>query len=59
MAKTCTLESPNNGGGKVYQFDAAFGAESSTESVYETVGSVVVEAVLEGYNGIYKSSLNL
>ncbi|XP_033220009.1 osmotic avoidance abnormal protein 3-like [Belonocnema kinseyi] len=52
LAKTCTLDNPNNGGGgKVYQFDAAFGPESSTESVYEAVGSVVVEAVLEGYNG--------
>ncbi|KAJ8686503.1 hypothetical protein QAD02_022297, partial [Eretmocerus hayati] len=38
-------------GGKVYQFDAAFGPEISTEMVYEDVGSYVVEAVLDGYNG--------
>lgn len=47
IAKTCTLEG-SRGGGQVYQFDAAFGPESTTEKVYEDVGSVVVEAVLEG-----------
>ncbi|XP_015118817.1 osmotic avoidance abnormal protein 3 isoform X2 [Diachasma alloeum] len=50
IAKTCTLEG-STGGGKSYQFDAAFGPDSTTEKVYEDVGSVVVEAVLEGYNG--------
>lgn len=35
----------------MYQFDAAFGPEASTESLYENVGSVIVEAVLDGYNG--------
>ncbi|XP_066581375.1 osmotic avoidance abnormal protein 3-like [Prorops nasuta] len=50
LSKCCTLESSGGTGGKVYQFDAAFGSESSTESVYEDVGSVVVEAVLDGYN---------
>ncbi|KAI4473320.1 hypothetical protein M0802_016185 [Mischocyttarus mexicanus] len=55
LTKCCTLENPSstNGlpGGKVYQFDATFGAEASTELVYEDVGSVIVEAVLHGYNG--------
>ncbi|KAK2588714.1 hypothetical protein KPH14_001604 [Odynerus spinipes] len=54
LTKCCTLESPSSNGvtgGKVYQFDAAFGPEASTESVYEDVGSVIVEAVLDGYNG--------
>ncbi|KAL2747090.1 osmotic avoidance abnormal protein 3-like isoform X2 [Vespula maculifrons] len=55
LSKCCTLENPSaNGnltGGKVYQFDAAFGSDSSTELVYEDVGSVIVEAVLHGYNG--------
>ncbi|CAG5073122.1 Similar to KIF17: Kinesin-like protein KIF17 (Homo sapiens), partial [Cotesia congregata] len=50
LSKNCTLEG-TGGSGKVYQFDAAFGSESSTEKVYEDVGSVIVEAVLEGYNG--------
>ncbi|XP_076293820.1 osmotic avoidance abnormal protein 3 isoform X2 [Lasioglossum baleicum] len=49
ITKCCTLES--GGSGKVYQFDAAFAPEASTESVYENVGSVIVEAVLDGYNG--------
>ena len=35
----------------MYQFDAVFGADVSNEMVYENVGSYVVEAVLEGYNG--------
>ena len=35
----------------MYQFDAAFGPEATTEFVYENVGSVIVEAVLDGYNG--------
>ncbi|XP_043496897.1 osmotic avoidance abnormal protein 3-like [Polistes fuscatus] len=54
LTKCCTLENPSSNGlagGKVYQFDAAFGAEASTELVYEDVGSVIVEAVLHGYNG--------
>lgn len=54
LSKCCTLEGPaaaGPGNGKVYQFDAAFGAEATTESVYENVGSVIVEAVLDGYNG--------
>lgn len=52
IAKTCTLENDfNNGTARVYQFDAAFGIDASTETVYENVGSVIVEAVLEGYNG--------
>ncbi|KAF3420365.1 hypothetical protein E2986_00290 [Frieseomelitta varia] len=53
-SKCCTLECPAAGGagnGKVYQFDAAFDPQSTTESVYENVGSVIVEAVLDGYNG--------
>ncbi|KAK0183234.1 hypothetical protein PV327_001294 [Microctonus hyperodae] len=50
ISKNCTLDGAG-GGGKVYQFDATFGPESSTERVYEDVGSVIVEAVLEGYNG--------
>ncbi|CAL7938713.1 unnamed protein product [Xylocopa violacea] len=52
-SKCCTLECPagGTGNGKVYQFDAAFGPEATTESVYENVGSVIVEAVLDGYNG--------
>ncbi|KAG8035349.1 hypothetical protein G9C98_006795 [Cotesia typhae] len=50
LSKNCTLEG-TGGSGKMYQFDAAFGPESSTEKVYEDVGSVIVEAVLEGYNG--------
>ncbi|KAG7200738.1 hypothetical protein KM043_001287 [Ampulex compressa] len=52
QTKCCTLECPRAGtpNGKVYQFDAAFGQDATTESVYENVGSVVVEAVLEGYN---------
>ncbi|XP_076396060.1 osmotic avoidance abnormal protein 3 isoform X2 [Megachile rotundata] len=52
-SKCCTLESPSGltGGGKVYQFDATFGPDASTETVYENVGSVIVEAVLDGYNG--------
>ncbi|XP_044594577.1 osmotic avoidance abnormal protein 3-like isoform X2 [Cotesia glomerata] len=50
LSKNCTLEG-TGGSGKVYQFDAAFGPECSTEKVYEDVGSVIVEAVLEGYNG--------
>ncbi|XP_034952059.1 osmotic avoidance abnormal protein 3-like [Chelonus insularis] len=49
-SKSCTLEGDGNTG-KVYQFDAAFGSTCSTEKVYDDVGSVVVEAVLEGYNG--------
>ncbi|XP_047343754.1 kinesin-like protein KIN-14E isoform X5 [Vespa velutina] len=55
LTKCCTLENPSSNGnltgGKVYQFDAAFGSDSSTELVYEDVGSVIVEAVLHGYNG--------
>ncbi|EFN80436.1 osmotic avoidance abnormal protein 3 isoform X2 [Harpegnathos saltator] len=52
LTKSCTLEgSAAAGSGKVYQFDAAFGSSSTTESVYENVGSMIVEAVLEGYNG--------
>lgn len=51
LTKSCTLESSSDGSGKVYQFDATFGPSSTTESVYEDVGSVIVEAVLEGYNG--------
>lgn len=52
LTKSCTLEnSAAAGSGKVYQFDATFGTSSTTESVYENVGSVIVEAVLEGYNG--------
>ncbi|KOX78531.1 Osmotic avoidance abnormal protein 3 [Melipona quadrifasciata] len=53
-SKCCTLECPAAGGagnGKVYQFDAAFDPQETTESVYENVGSVIVEAVLDGYNG--------
>ncbi|XP_050491691.1 osmotic avoidance abnormal protein 3-like isoform X2 [Bombus huntii] len=53
-SKCCTLECPaaaGPGNGKVYQFDAAFGPEATTEFVYENVGSVIVEAVLDGYNG--------
>jgi len=50
LTKSCTLENAS-GNGKVYQFDAAFGPSATTESVYEDVGSVIVEAVLEGYNG--------
>lgn len=53
-SKCCTLECPAAGGagnGKVYQFDAAFDPQATTESVYENVGSVIVEAVLDGYNG--------
>ncbi|XP_029045056.2 osmotic avoidance abnormal protein 3-like [Osmia bicornis bicornis] len=52
-SKCCTLEGPTGGtgSGKVYQFDAAIGPEASTETVYENVGSVIVEAVLDGYNG--------
>ncbi|XP_063992745.1 osmotic avoidance abnormal protein 3-like isoform X2 [Diachasmimorpha longicaudata] len=50
IAKTCTLDG-SPGAGKSYQFDAAFGPDSTTEKLYEDVGSVVVEAVLEGYNG--------
>ncbi|XP_023287715.1 osmotic avoidance abnormal protein 3 [Orussus abietinus] len=51
-SKSCTLESTSPGtSGKVFQFDAAFGSESTTESLYEDVGSVIVEAVLDGYNG--------
>ncbi len=48
-SRTCSLSDASNA--KVYQFDAAFGPEASTEAVYEEVGSYVVEAVLEGYNG--------
>lgn len=53
LSKCCTLECPagGTGNGKVYQFDAAFNPEATTESVYENVGSVIVEAVLDGYNG--------
>lgn len=54
LAKSCTLESTSaeaGGVGKVYQFDATFGPTASTESLYEDVGSVIVEAVLDGYNG--------
>ncbi|XP_032679944.1 osmotic avoidance abnormal protein 3-like [Odontomachus brunneus] len=52
LTKSCTLEnSAATGSGKIYQFDAAFGTSATTESVYENVGSVIVEAVLEGYNG--------
>lgn len=51
LTKSCILESSSSGGGKVYQFDAAFGSSATTESVYENVGSVIVEAVLDGYNG--------
>lgn len=50
IAKTCTLENSTDGG-KVFQFDAAFGPDCTTEQVYENVGSVIVEAVLNGYNG--------
>ncbi|GAB1861937.1 Kinesin-like protein [Camponotus japonicus] len=51
LTKSCTLESCAGGSGKIYQFDAAFSPSASTESVYENVGSVIVEAVLDGYNG--------
>ncbi|XP_018406926.1 PREDICTED: osmotic avoidance abnormal protein 3-like [Cyphomyrmex costatus] len=51
LTKSCTLENTTSGSGKVYQFDAAFSPSATTESVYEDVGSVIVEAVLEGYNG--------
>lgn len=51
LTKSCTLENATGGGGKVYQFDATFGPSATTELVYENVGSVIVEAVLEGYNG--------
>ncbi|KAL6267315.1 hypothetical protein P5V15_000390 [Pogonomyrmex californicus] len=51
LTKSCTLENADGGSGKVYQFDATFGPSATTESVYENVGSVIVEAVLEGYNG--------
>ncbi|XP_076230958.1 osmotic avoidance abnormal protein 3 [Calliopsis andreniformis] len=53
LSKCCTLECPAGGAGngKVYQFDATFGPEATTELVYENVGSVIVEAVLDGYNG--------
>lgn len=50
-SRTCSLSDKSSSNGKVYQFDAAFGPEASTEAVYEEVGSYVVEAVLEGYNG--------
>jgi kinesin family protein 3/17 len=51
LTKSCSLESSTGGAGKYVQFDAAFGSAATTESVYENVGSVIVEAVLEGYNG--------
>jgi len=51
LTKSCSLESSTGGAGKYVQFDAAFGPAATTESVYENVGSVIVEAVLEGYNG--------
>ncbi|XP_024894013.1 osmotic avoidance abnormal protein 3-like [Temnothorax curvispinosus] len=51
LTKSCTLENTASGNGKVYQFDATFSPSATTESVYEDVGSVIVEAVLEGYNG--------
>ncbi|XP_023313846.1 osmotic avoidance abnormal protein 3-like [Trichogramma pretiosum] len=52
-SRSCSLAEVGTGGGngKVYQFDAAFGPEIATETVYEELGSYVVEAVLEGYNG--------
>ncbi|CAB0038458.1 unnamed protein product [Trichogramma brassicae] len=52
-SRSCSLAEVGTGGGngKVYQFDAAFGPEVATETVYEELGSYVVEAVLEGYNG--------
>ncbi|XP_020711894.2 osmotic avoidance abnormal protein 3-like [Athalia rosae] len=56
--KGCTLENPmciggagGGGGGKMFQFDAVFDPSVSTEVVYEQVGSPIVEAVLDGYNG--------
>ncbi|XP_008206881.1 osmotic avoidance abnormal protein 3 isoform X2 [Nasonia vitripennis] len=49
-SRTCSL-AEGASQGKSYQFDATFGPEASTEAVYEEVGSYVVEAVLEGYNG--------
>lgn len=49
--RSCSLADGEGTGGKIYQFDAAFGPEATTEIVYEQVGSYVVEAVLEGYNG--------
>ncbi|XP_072750059.1 osmotic avoidance abnormal protein 3 [Anoplolepis gracilipes] len=51
LTKSCTLENFAGGSGKIYQFGATFGPSATTESVYEDVGSVIVEAVLEGYNG--------
>ncbi|XP_011500634.1 PREDICTED: osmotic avoidance abnormal protein 3-like [Ceratosolen solmsi marchali] len=48
--RSCSLAEAT-GQGKVYQFDATFGPGASTEVVYEEVGSYVVEAVLDGYNG--------
>ncbi|CAL1673007.1 unnamed protein product [Lasius platythorax] len=51
LTKSCTLENFAGGSGKIYQFDDAFSPSATTESVYEDVGSVIVEAVLEGYNG--------
>ncbi|XP_014220007.1 osmotic avoidance abnormal protein 3-like [Copidosoma floridanum] len=49
--RSCSLSDNGSCCGKVYQFDATFEPEASTEAVYEQVGSYVVEAVLEGYNG--------
>ncbi|KAG7384353.1 Kinesin-like protein kif3a [Phytophthora pseudosyringae] len=36
---------------KSFTFDAAFGARSTQQQVYDTAATEIVEAVMEGYNG--------
>ncbi|GLD95806.1 hypothetical protein PINS_up004484 [Pythium insidiosum] len=36
---------------KSFTFDAAFGAESTQQQVYDAAATAIVEAVMEGYNG--------
>jgi hypothetical protein len=36
---------------KSFTFDAAFGAQSTQQQVYDTAATEIVEAVMEGYNG--------
>ncbi|KAF4128893.1 Kinesin motor domain [Phytophthora infestans] len=36
---------------KSFTFDAAFGAKSTQQQVYDTAATEIVEAVMEGYNG--------